>query len=209
MQRLKSVMSWLPFFVALAVVASAFILLLLILVFGWGSPRVVYWLAYDATKFHSDWIAMAIVLFLVSAFIYACIEIILHLSKSQNPAHNRIAASVFLTFIASLVLCGVSGVAWLKGGFSSVVNHVEAVRMNDHVYHLHFSSSDASEGYNDFYYLYECDSLDFLCQSIYMVPRTTGGIVPDVTTIHFLPDPATNTLSLEINGEVVYTHQPS
>lgn len=59
--------------------------------------------------------------------------------------------------------------------------------------------------------LYECDSFGLLCRFIYNYGGQIQNVVdqePYPWVVHLIPDPATNTLALEINGEVVYTYRP-
>jgi hypothetical protein len=94
---------------------------------------------------------------------------------------------------------------WQVFGYNE---HIETVQLDDHIYHLQFYSYDPAEAYSAYYFLYECDSLDLLCYKIYSIPQTTGGITPDVEEIALVPDIEANTLSVQVNGEIVYTHHP-
>ncbi|MCA9904002.1 MAG: hypothetical protein KC547_09105 [Anaerolineae bacterium] len=208
MPQARSRLIWLPFLVALIIAGVSVVLLLLLWAFGWGNPRVIYWLAYAATISNNDWTTSAFGLFLGSAIVYLCIEIALRIAKSTKQVHNIVAASAFLVFFASLLLCGTSWIVWWQTGIFGFRDHIETARLASYVYHLHFYSYDGVEGYNDYYYLYECDSLDILCRIIYTIPRTSVETRSVVNSIHMLPDPIVNTLVLEVNDEVVYTYQP-
>jgi hypothetical protein len=88
--------------------------------------------------------------------------------------------------------------------------HRASTRLHDHLYYL--SSFQAvpfmGMGLHLHFDLYECDRIGFICQPIYEKTYLMSSYETLMRNTHLVADPTTNTLTLEIDGEIVYTHKP-
>jgi hypothetical protein len=82
--------------------------------------------------------------------------------------------------------------------FSS--NDYRSLQFNDHFYFLSMHSSSDGEWLQ----LYECNSLGLACREVYSPQRSSYG----GRNIALVPDPATNGVAIQMNGETIFTYQP-
>lgn len=195
-------------FAASLLQTCSMVYLILLVAFGWGNQTIIYWLAINSQS--GELIAIGLLAFLSIGIAYVVLTLISRLF-GERKHHDRLGAkAVVLSFFATPFLCGAYFVIlWQVGGPLPIyLQHLESAYAANHNYHLMFYSHDPAEGYNDFYYLYECDSLNLLCRKTQTIARTRGGITPDVTEITLAPDAEAKTISLRVNGEIVYIHHP-
>jgi hypothetical protein len=102
--------------------------------------------------------------------------------------------------VIALICINVIALAALSSGILREYIQQDSVEFNDHIYYALSSIGVGSK--RPLLDLYECDQSGFLCRKIYQEIRSSWS-----EEIHLLPDPTTNTLTLEIDGEVVYVHQ--
>lgn len=195
--------NWFLVTVGLLITVVAGLVAVFKLTFGWYSTRTWYWLAmFDLSQAAT----IFIILLLISLLYLAVLKIVFRETDARQQTTG--AAVVLLMLVATMLLCAVSWIAPLfQTGILGYREHIESARLDGHVYHLHFFDSDPAEGYNAIYHLYECDSLDLLCQPIYSKFRTTGGIEPDIEQIRLVSDPDEDRIALEINGEIAFINQ--
>ena len=102
--------------------------------------------------------------------------------------------AVFITFLAVLM-----------GWGSNSLQHVDSQHFDGRVYNL-----AAFREYDDLnlvpYFMYECDSIGIICNKVYQSPsqwlpepKSAGSLVVD---------PETNSVSIVVNDETIYTHAP-
>ncbi len=164
--------------------------------FGWNSPRTLYWISLYQPL---DMVAAVLVMLPVIG-VYLLVVILLFRRPTYERQQTIAGANVVFAVVTFALVCGSQYSILVHTGILGYREHLETVRLTDHVYHLHYYGYD--ERYTYRYGVYECDSLDILCQQIYSVFRTTGGIEPDVEVIHLLI--VENAIALEINGETVH-----
>jgi hypothetical protein len=92
------------------------------------------------------------------------------------------------------------------------LHHTDRVRLNGNIYNL----AQFWEGFRLNYVVYKCDSLSIRCKAVYkyLIPEghEIGSLLVLLDENQSMPrrlvvDDNANTVSLEIDGEVVYTHQ--
>jgi hypothetical protein len=190
-QLLKSVVIW----IALLTMAVA----VLYLIIGWQQGFPIYWLffLYHLT---SRWLSMIIIPITFVLMILYLFRQAIHYRESF-PIAPLIA--VFVLVLANAVAC----VATLPQA-QNYMDH-GSINLNEHLYRagiIQIAGIHNSASY--VYTVYQCDSLSIICDSIF---EKKYPITPDdfeLRTVELIPDPTTNMLTLEINDEVVYTHQP-
>jgi hypothetical protein len=189
-----------------AIIASIFSILFVLFAWAFGrGERVFYWLAFGS-EMYGFASAIAILIFLVALIIFVVMRIYSRLYQARIEDKRRadnamlllLGAVIFITFVP-MFLFGPSGYWWNR----------DAEKLNAFTYRLYQYASDIRGPY--YYYVYECDQYDYFCTEIYSraelsIERDVGEIVPGSEKL--VSDTASNTLVLEINGEVVYTHHP-
>jgi hypothetical protein len=210
MSQLPTRLTQLILCIALMAFCLAAILFVLMQMFGWDNPHVIYWLAYNTSRYSRDWVFAGLILLLGSILVYPRLKMARHRENADNRTHKIPVVSIFLIFFANLFLCGVHFVIlWEPTVLTSGPWHIETAHLGNHIYHLDNQLIiDPTKDTNGRFSVYECDSLDLLCRKIYTIPHW---IPPwgssEETNPHLLSDVTTNTLAVEVNGEIVYRHE--
>jgi hypothetical protein len=140
-----------------------------------------------------------IVLGVVPVLFFMMVILLLALRKADAAQKRGIRLAVLLLLISVALF----GAGMFRNSFTSLWP-VQSARLGDHVYNL--AVREAVDG--DRYYLfYECDSAGISCTSQFTTP-TTPSYKPDEAA-RLVVDEAADTISLEIDGEIVYTANKS
>jgi hypothetical protein len=158
------------------------------LIFAWrnvshlDNPIAIYWL-------DSNNIALRP---LLACVLLPCILLICVLRRVLRKTMAR-------SLLVALVGTNIIAVLALPPCILCDYREQASVEFNNHIYYA--LSSVGISGIEMI--VYECEKSVSICRKIY---RNYEGNSHLSGQTRLLPDPATNTLALEINGEVVYTH---
>jgi len=199
--------SWL--FFIFAVVASIFSVLFVLFAWAFGrGERVFYWLAFSS-EVYAFVSAIVILIFLIALIVFVVMRIYSRLYDGKIEDNGR-AKNAILLLLGSVIFITFTPMFLFRqsGPFGNWWNRDDE-QLNITTYRLYQYASDIRGPY--YYYVYECDQYDYFCTEIYSraelsIERDVGEIVPGSEKL--VSDVASNTLALEINGEVVYIHHP-
>jgi hypothetical protein len=169
---------------------------------GYGNNVINFWLAFRA-DYATPYVCVLILIVIVGA-----VFVKLFTGQYRSSADKSISATlnwtVGLLLGTGVILYAADFIRFWQTGMT-YIELVQDVRLSSHTYHLVLRDYDPAEGYNAIYILYECDRLDFLCTTVRSLSRGNG-ITPDVEQIALIPHPDANSISLEINSEIVETY---
>jgi hypothetical protein len=165
------------------------------------STSLIYWVRIFRSN-SNTW-----VLFFNFAF---CVILLPWMYYEARQFHNYVPlrSMIGLTlFIGEFVLCVVLGFTYNESYI-----HQTTVGFNAHVYHLSWQKNVSGYGSYIVNYLYECDSIGLVCHLVHEqhdpIPLPIRSVDNIVNDAKLISDPILNTLTLETNGKIVYTHQP-
>jgi hypothetical protein len=189
-QLLKSGVIW----IALLTLAIA----VLYLIIGWQQGFAIYWLfvLYHLT---SRWLGIIIIPIL---FILILLSLFCQAIRDRETFPITPLIAVIIVAFANFLACFAT--------LPQAQNYTDngSINLNEHIYRISTMRVAAIHNTASYVYnLYQCDSLGIICNIIF---EKEYPITPDdyeVRTIELIPDPAANTVALEINDEIVYTHQ--
>jgi hypothetical protein len=186
-------------------VFAALLYMILNLFFGQWSAHPIYWVAFsdNAEDLTVNGFFGAVLLIWA---VFAVLAVMSYLFRQAKPYALLGAKAVFTTLVAVGLMFGAYFIRLFQVGPLAYWETVDTVTLNAHTYHLLLYASDWAESWSRFYHLYECDSLDLFCVELTTLPQSTGGITPDVRTISLVADPASNALSIEVNGTDAFVH---
>ena len=171
--------------------------------YGWGiwdsiGLPTVYWL-FIATDNFTLRLALC---FLPILLLILMLWIRLLKRKAKEAVYLNIAAVMLL---ANIIMC-----AAVPPVVLGQYHHYDRAWMDNHTYYLGSAWNIGVGGAEPSTILiFDCDTIGLFCNILYR--QDTGGTPLVELEEHkgrLLADPTTNTLALEINGEVVYTYQP-
>jgi hypothetical protein len=188
----------------------AFVYLLVVITFSLESDRPIYWLALYFVNDNSIGIAYA-GLVLILGIIYVVVAVIgfLFLRKEDRKFLEKGASAIINLYRYSFFILsgGTYAVAFLAGSpLGIITQHKQTVHTPNHVYHLLFYEYDPAEGYNARYRVYRCSSHDIFCVEIYSISESFGGLLPATETINLISDLNSDSISVEVNGEIAFTY---
>lgn len=176
--------------------------LIFILIF-WGSPEIPYWQYFSYLSIAKTvlWTVLLPIPFIV--FLWMVLQIVFRKRASIGVTTIGFALSLF----SSLFTCGLlTAFTLLSGDYEYRVD----AHFGEQTYYV---NSAWKPGIGSIYlvsfWLNQCDRNGTHCIEVY--EKEYRRIPQDeyhAMTVRLIPDPATDTLALEINGEIVYTHQP-
>ena len=199
MKRLLRYGNWLLVIVSILTAVMASLYLILLLAFGQGRSRVIYWLAFSSHFDDPMTFIFGVTLAVRGAFVVLTITArLLHVSVENSRRGAQAVLLVMLVpvifYIGSFIISISDFDGWKQ---------VDTGSLNKHIYHLLVYSYDWARG-DGFYTIYECDRLDLFCDEL-NAPGIYGSTA-NAGKARLLVDPATNTVSLEINGIASYTY---
>jgi hypothetical protein len=147
------------------------------------------------------WSVLLPILFIV--FLWMVLQIVFRKRASRGVTTIGFALSLF----SSLFACGSLRVFTLF--FGDYEYRVDAY-FDEHTYYVNSAwKPGIGSVYLSSLWLNQCDKNGMNCIESYEQEfRRISQSEYEAMIVRLLPDPATNTLAFEINGEVVYTYQP-
>ncbi len=199
------------FFLGIGITTAVIGYLVLKFTFGEGNPRIIYPIAFNSSVY-MDLLSFSGVIFFGVLIGFIVVAVLYGWFAKEKPNMKIGAKAVYLVHFALGLMC-VAPFAFVFSPYGSPFRYWESLLMSplgNSNYHLMIYSPDPSES-QFYYYLYQCDSFDLFCTEIYResqfsVGLEVGNISKDSEKL--IPDAAANTIALEINGEIVYTHRP-
>jgi hypothetical protein len=172
--------------------------------FGQSSAHPIYWLAFPSSIDETLVSLLCVsILFIWAAF--AVLAILSFLFSALKPYAHSGAKAVMATLIAIALMFLGHFISFFQYGPLAHWETVESINLNGHTYHVLLYVSD--ESWNKYYYLYECDRFDLFCSKLKSIPQSNGGITPSVEKIRLIGDEASNTVTIEVNGAIAFTHR--
>jgi hypothetical protein len=196
---------------AISITSLAVLYVLLRITFSEENKIVIYPLIFKPS-IYEDLLLLSGVSLLTILIAFILIAVLYGWFAKQKPDMRTGAKAIYLIFFATGLMC-IAPFAFVFSPFGSPFGYREVLtttQFGGATYRLTTYSPDPFEG-SFHYYLYQCDQFDLFCTNIYdeyqfSVGLKVGNLGPGSEQL--LPDPTTNTLTLLINGEAVYTHTP-
>jgi len=200
--------NWLLVAISILAAVAVILYVILLVAFGQGHSRVIYWLAFPSNADNFDiLVTFMIVIFFVASGIFLIVTFISHLTHrvtEKDLYSGRGAKAILLLMLVGVFFCigsEIIGTSQLGEGGKTV----DSVSLDNHIYHLLLYSYDWARG-DGYYYVYECDRIDFFCDKV--SNSVVAGSTDGTDQAHLVIDPITTTISTEINNKIVFVYQP-
>jgi hypothetical protein len=197
---MKRILRFIP--ILLGSISAGLTILIYIFVLS-NSSDFPYWQYFSYLSIAKMVLWSVLLPILLIVFLWMVLQIVFRKRASLGVTTIGFA----LSFLASLLACG--SLMAFNLFFGDYEYRVDAY-FDEHTYYVNSAwKPGIGSVYLSSFWLNQCDKNGMNCIEIYEQEfRRISQREYEAMIVRLLPDPATNTLALEINDEIVYTHQP-